>query len=502
MSFCRDLQTRGTCARGQNCNFAHSDEELDRYRAKYKKNAMRNIIQNQNNQHKESSSAVNAVSNGPISKVNMNYAKCPPPPPQPLSGGGSAGYDTTNSTIMPSRLNSSSSSSSSSKQIPYRSENSLHHSSSSTKQQQQQQQPHHLRPSNVYNSPGSSTSSNSTPNLSQMQLSPNQVINAKTSPQPGNSRFSFNARGNGDLMHSPYNYHSAQQRSTPLSAPPISNSNYKKQMSPYHNANIMNNNNARHQQQTQQMPSSARMPFNGNGNAFFGQGSSSPIYRSGGGETSGKYMQWQQLRSPSNLYATSNMKSPKSAAGVGNNRISMEPSTSRMMAYQREAIDEVDGPNGSGNRWQQSLAIKSNHHQQQQHAPQTTVSSTYPLFHTPKGGFIRSDSLLATSNADETYENIATNGKYGAIGIKTTESLQQPPQTQWSGLQQTLGNRFDNNGFGSCSSSSTSSIGSNALKTNDTLNPNDDSAHQHSGGFNGNFINIHVSLYPVTSREN
>jgi Zinc finger C-x8-C-x5-C-x3-H type (and similar) len=487
VSFCRDLQTRGTCARGQNCNFAHSDEELDRYRAKYKKNAMRNIIQNQNNQHKESSSAVNAVSNGPISKVNMNYAKCSPP-------SGAGGNDTSNSTIMPSRLNSLSSSSSSSKQIPYRSENSLHHSSSKT------QPLNHLRPSNVYNSPGSSTSSNSTPNLSQMQLSPNQVVNAKTSPQQqqqqqqGNSRFSFNGRGNGDVMHSSYNYHSPQQnRQIPLSTPPISNSNFKKQMSPYHNPNVMNNNNSstRHQQ-TQQMPSSARMSFNGNGNAFFGQGSS-PVYRSGG-ETSGKFMPWQQqLRSPSSLYGTSNMKSPKSVAGVGSSRTSMEPSTSRMLLpyHQRDNIDEVDGPNASSNRWQQSLATKANHHH---HAPPTAVSSTYPLFHTPKGGFLRSDSLLATSNADETYENIATNGKYGAIGIKTTDALQKP-QTQWSGLQQTqtLGNRFDNNGFGSCSSSSTSSIGSNALKTNDTLNPNDESVHHHSGGFNGNFINIHVS---------
>jgi hypothetical protein len=444
---------------------------------------MRNS-QNQNNQHKESSSAVNAVSNGPIPKVNMNFAKCPPPN---SIGIGAGGNDT--STIMPSRLNSSSSSSSSTKQIPYRSENSLHHSSS------KQQPPNHLRPSNIYTTSGSSTSSNSTPNLSQMQLSPNQVVNAKTSPQQhqGNSRFSFNGRGgSGDAMQSPYSYNAPQQqqhRQTPLSAPPISNSNYKKQMSPYHNSNFMNNNNnaTRHHQQTHQMSSSTRMPYNGNGNTYFTSG-----YRSGG-ESSGKFMPWQQqqqqLRSPSNLYATSAMKSPKSIAGVVNNRTSMElqSSTSRPMPYQRDAVDEVD----SGNMWRQSLPIKANH----QH---TAVSSNYPLFNTPKGGFIRSDSLLATSNGDETYENIATNGKYGAIGIKTTESSQQQPsqiQTQWSGLQQTIGSRFDNNGFGSCSSSSTSSIGSNALKANDTLNPNDESARPHSGSFNGNFININVSNY-------
>ena len=30
-SLCRDLQIKGKCPRGNNCTFAHSQEELDRY---------------------------------------------------------------------------------------------------------------------------------------------------------------------------------------------------------------------------------------------------------------------------------------------------------------------------------------------------------------------------------------------------------------------------------------------------------------------------------------
>ncbi|KAK3932220.1 Roquin-1 [Frankliniella fusca] len=41
ISMCRDLTLRSSCPRGANCTFAHTEEELDRYRAKNRKNAVR-----------------------------------------------------------------------------------------------------------------------------------------------------------------------------------------------------------------------------------------------------------------------------------------------------------------------------------------------------------------------------------------------------------------------------------------------------------------------------
>lgn len=41
ISFCRDLKLRGTCPRAGNCTFAHSEDELERYRAKVKKLPLR-----------------------------------------------------------------------------------------------------------------------------------------------------------------------------------------------------------------------------------------------------------------------------------------------------------------------------------------------------------------------------------------------------------------------------------------------------------------------------
>jgi RING finger and CCCH-type zinc finger domain-containing protein len=41
INLCRDLQTRGNCPRGTNCTFAHSEEELEKYRSKIKKHPPR-----------------------------------------------------------------------------------------------------------------------------------------------------------------------------------------------------------------------------------------------------------------------------------------------------------------------------------------------------------------------------------------------------------------------------------------------------------------------------
>ncbi|XP_063240997.1 roquin-1 isoform X2 [Bacillus rossius redtenbacheri] len=42
ISMCRDLTLKGSCPRGTNCTFAHSEEELEKYRAKSRKAVLRN----------------------------------------------------------------------------------------------------------------------------------------------------------------------------------------------------------------------------------------------------------------------------------------------------------------------------------------------------------------------------------------------------------------------------------------------------------------------------
>lgn len=57
ISMCRDLTLRGTCPRGTNCTFAHSEDELEKYRAKNRK--------------------INSRTPNPSSKENMDYLDHP-----------------------------------------------------------------------------------------------------------------------------------------------------------------------------------------------------------------------------------------------------------------------------------------------------------------------------------------------------------------------------------------------------------------------------------------
>lgn len=50
ISMCRDLTFRGNCPRGTNCTFAHSTEELEKYRAKNRKTVVRNKEHRMDNQ--------------------------------------------------------------------------------------------------------------------------------------------------------------------------------------------------------------------------------------------------------------------------------------------------------------------------------------------------------------------------------------------------------------------------------------------------------------------
>lgn len=212
--------------------------------------------------------------NGPIPKVNTNhhpnYPKCPAP-----------------------QLNT--------KQIPYRSENSLHHSSSATTNQQipHNNPNYHLHPY----SNSTAGSSCSTPNLTQMQMSPNPVIPKSSSPQI-NSRFPFNngqrpaKTDMGHFMNANYPLQHCNYQRPPLSAPPVAG--YKKPISPYHSPMIPN--------QQQQ----ARM-HNGNG-YYHSQNQIAPtspqIYRNG---MMDKYSPWQQPLSP-NMHS----QMPKASKSVRN----------------------------------------------------------------------------------------------------------------------------------------------------------------------------------------
>lgn len=243
VSYCRELQVRGICARAQSCSFAHSQEELDRYRAKYKKNTMRNILQN--NQVKESANNCAAPHNGPIPKVNTNHHNYPQKGGPPID--------------------------SNRKQTPYRSENSLHHSSNTIHQPiphaNSQLHNHHLRPSNAYNN--ASGASSSTPNLS--QLSPNPAV-PKLSPQL-NTRFSFNTPprkiepNHFMATNFPPPQHYNYQR-PPLSAPPVGAYNKKTSaMSQY----PMNNGNGYYHSQSQIAPTSPAIYRGNNGMADNGK---------------------------------------------------------------------------------------------------------------------------------------------------------------------------------------------------------------------------------------
>ncbi|XP_023211812.1 roquin-2-like isoform X3 [Centruroides sculpturatus] len=65
-SMCRDLTQRGSCPRGANCTFAHSQEEMEKYRAKNK----RNLNHRGSTPIRTSSSSVQGKESGIISSPN------------------------------------------------------------------------------------------------------------------------------------------------------------------------------------------------------------------------------------------------------------------------------------------------------------------------------------------------------------------------------------------------------------------------------------------------
>lgn len=568
VSFCRELQNHGNCARGQNCNFAHSDEELERYRAKYKKNTMRNSqnsslgsnngnnginnininnnnngngsnINNNNNNGGGSSTINNQMkesnnfnaSNGPNQKVNMNHH---------------------HSTFAKNQDNSSSRFS---KSMSYRNE---HHHSMTPNNSNHHHHNHsnHLKPANVY----SNSSSTSTPNLS-LPLSPSQhKIHSPNGPRfafNGNSpNYNNNNYSSSNFLDSPHPNLTAQtgkfMNRPPLSAPPITQQNYvksadyKKQLSPYHghnnmpNAftspthNNMNNNNNNHhfsamkspnninggyygmQNQQQQPPThffnNHVSPYNNNNNNNNTSSNdecntSSSSSASFGGDQ--KYISWnrsqdkqqqhqQQSKSPNNLMPKSPTTSqqfnkPTNASPI--NRFDVSPNHEYNNKHRNPNINQINmvppsnyvyhSKNSGNNDEADGMTNMWNFQQFNQPQPSTQMMKSTAPYHFPpnnaammsgsinKDKFIRSDSIL-TANTDDSYDNLPTNGKYGAIGGSKNSDINTFIANQWSGLQTVAAlSGMDNNNFDIGSTSSGS--GNDSFKSIDLAHKSNDS---------------------------
>lgn len=447
ISFCRDLNIRGNCPRGQNCTFAHSDEELERYRAKMKKTAVRQPM-------KDPSSY--SVNSGPNPKVNITH------PPY------------VNNQEANARFN---------KSMPYRSENSLHHTPVKASQ--------HLMPTYP-----TGISSSSTPNLSQSQLSP-KVMSAPPVTQM-NTRFNYNGNGNYNNFPSPKYINPTSPdncgpkmtyqnyRPPPLSAPPTSQQyiktspsgyspEYQKQFSPYHN---------------QQMPISGMMKQSGNGGYFplpppmvrgddysnnNTVGDKFPVnWRSGNGN---------MKTSPNHLMPKSPMSQSDSNHTSPMNRSLNDSSSldlSRSSMYRSKGSDEVDGIS-MANMWSSG---------KQPPVFQFDTSST------AKDNFIRSDSIL-TSGTDESldfsFDNMNLTGQYGAIGIKNNQqNMDNNRSRQWSGLQSSMTKRYDNNFNGS------SGDMMKMANYNTRMNPSSNGGSNNRSAKTNSFLNLPMSEMNVS----
>lgn len=375
ISFCRDLSIRGNCPRGPNCTFAHSDEELERYRSKMKKNTNRSQMKG------PPSFSANS---GPNPKVNISQA--------PYGGG---------QEVAPARFN---------KSMPYRSENSLLQTPAKSSQ--------HLMP--TYPTGASS----STPNLSQTQLSPKMLLQA---PQAShmNNRFSYNGNNFGgfpnymDQSPPPVAYH--QNYHPPLSAPPVTPQQYRVQPG-YSSDNKKSYSNSSY---TNQMPSShspsAGMKYSGNVGYFqagppttrnddlsnnnnniglFGDSgnTSSTMWRSG------SVLDKIKNKSPNSLMLKTALSTDSNNTSPTNRGELSELEMQRMMMYRnRVTADENDGAR-TGQMWSNS-------------------GKNVPVFQfntlQARDNFTRSDSILTTNTDDEfSFDSLpCTSGKYGAIGI-------------------------------------------------------------------------------------
>lgn len=378
ISFCRDLSIRGNCPRGQNCTFAHSDEELERYRAKMKKHAIR-----------QTKGPSNYSNIGPNPKVNIN---------QPFVGNQDVSRE--------SRFN---------KSMPYRSENSLHQTPAKSSQ--------HLMPTYPSNA-----SSSSTPNLSQPQLSPKMM---SAPPGPNTNRFTYNGNNNFPFTNaSPDNGPKAgyqNYRPPPLSVPMVSQQyspEYKKQYSPYQNSQMLMN----HSPSMAKTSGYFQMPrpmlrhddYSNNNNGSPGESAQYPINWRSGIENADKRGYYLMPKSPM-PESDSNHTSPINRNPNDWSQSQMETMRNFMLSRNQQAMDEVD-----------SMGLENMFISGKQ-----TTSFQFDQPHSAKDSFLRSDSILTSNIDDDSFENmsLAGTGKYGPIGIKTNPSNDKAKSREWSSLQ-------------------------------------------------------------------
>ena len=385
ISFCRDLSTRGNCPRGQNCTFAHNDEELERYRAKMKKQSIRPHAKGPSNY---------SVNIGPNPKVNISH-------PQSY----------TVSQEGPSRYN---------KSMPYRSENSLHLTPAKSSQ--------HLMPTYP-----TGASSNSTPNLSQTQLSP-KLMSAQQSQMP--NRFSYNGNSymNSTQQDTGTKINYQNYRPPPLSAPPVPqpySPDYKKQYSPYNQmsmnqspSGMMKNSGYFQMPQRPDLRNDDYSNNNNNGASY------AMTWRSGNDNA-------DKMKSSGNNHLMPNSpisESDSSHTSPTNRHLNdWQQSQSHidslrnyvMIRKTRPPIDEIDSMG------MENMFISGK---------QPPATFRFDTGHSSKD-FIRSDSILTSNNDDDyTFDNMSMSsaGKYGPIGIKANPSNDRAkfrdPQV-WSGLQ-------------------------------------------------------------------
>ena len=434
ISFCRDLSVRGSCPRGPNCTFAHSEEELERYRAKLKKS--HNMRPPPISHLKDMPYVEN---NGPTVTVNN-----------------SSGHSFNNDGVS-QRFNQK--------------DHHPHH----------QQQPHVIpslpNKSNPY--PISATNS-STPNLSPQQMAvPPPIVN--------NNRFMFNNTDNGynTLNYSNPPHHSPQMQNI---LPPmmgnggnnnnINNNNNngmrsfrpppltqmqmkhspgggyspdmysKKSYSPYNmlpsspgankmqgnsqyphhhpsrdnndysNNNDMKNNDMNRQfinwsHEQQQMKQQQNYTLNRNNNSNNNCDNIKPNMQSMGAG----------IKSPNTLMPRSPM--------TGGSIHSQHTSPTNRSNDNNMALNRVAGMNGS--------SVYTQRNKNDETDGMSNIMWNYPSQPTPpvyhidtsqsaKDNFTRSDSILTSSATDDDFtmfESLSSTGKYGPIGIKTSPNVME-----------------------------------------------------------------------------
>lgn len=438
ISFCRDLSVRGSCPRGPNCTFAHSEEELERYRAKLKKS--HNMRPPPISHLKDMPYVEN---NGPTVTVNN-----------------SSGHSFNNDTVS-QRFNQKA--------------HHPHH------QQQQQQQPHVIPSLPNKSNPYPATNS-STPNLSPQQMAvPPPIVN--------NNRFMFNNTDNGyntlNYSNSPQVHHSPQMQNI---LPPMMGNGSN------NNNNINNNNGMRSfrppplpQMQMKQSPGGGYSPemYSKKSYSPYNMLPSSPGANKMQGNSqypqhhhqsrdnndysnnndmknndmNRQFINWsheqQQLKQQQNYTINRNNNSNNNCDNIKPNMQSMgagikspntlmprSPMTGGSIHSQHTSptnrsndnnmtLNRVAGMNGS--------SVYAQRNKNDETDGMSNIMWNYPSQPTPpvyqidtsqsaKDNFTRSDSILTSSATDDDFpmfESLSSTGKYGPIGIKTSPNVME-----------------------------------------------------------------------------